>query len=591
MDLPHIRNFAIIAHIDHGKSTLADCFLRVTKTVPESKMQPQYLDRLSLERERGITIKMQPVRMAYKGFEMNLIDTPGHIDFAYEVSRALKAVEGAILLVDGTQGIQAQTLSHLKIAKEFGLAIIPVINKIDLHIPDLSELVNDISKICEIEKEEDIHLISAKTGDGIEKLLDEIIQLVPSPKIESEKRALIFDSHFDSYKGIVAHVRIFGGNFTAFENIFLKSNNAPLKTIEVGRFSPEIVKEDQLCPGEVGYIATGIKDPDIVKIGDTFVSDISILALEGYKEPQPVIFASVFPGEQMNFEHLKENINKLRLNDSSIKLDLSYSPIFGRGYLIGCMGLLHLEIFQERLKREFETSLILTLPSLEYHVTLTDGQYLQVQNASELPESQRVKEIQEPWAKASVFTPFVYIEKLFTLIKQGRGVILGHTQEGSFSIIECEIPLEELITGLFDELKSISSGYASLQWELLEYRPEDLQRLDILVAEEMNAAFSRIVVKSKAERLARKILIELKDLIPRQQFPIKLQAAIGGKIIARETIPAYRADVTGKLYGGDVTRKNKLLDKQKRGKKKLTSLGKGRVQVSNDVLIKILKVR
>lgn len=602
-DIIKIRNFAIIAHIDAGKSTLADRFLETTKTIPIEKLQPQYLDRLSLERERGITIKMQPVRMLWKDYILNLIDTPGHIDFSYEVSRALAAVEGVILLIDGTQGIQAQTLAHLEIAKQLGLTIIPAINKIDLNPQNLDLLIDDISKIVEVEKDDDIFLVSAKTGEGVEKLLEAVIQKIPSPRESTSsprESALIFDSHFDSYKGIVAHTRIFGGEFNAFQNLYLKSNNYEFKSVEVGIFSPDLKKTENLKDGEIGYIATGIKDPGIVKIGDTIVSDLKTPALTGYKEPQPVIFASVFPSEEIDFKYFKESIDKLRLNDPSIFIDLSYSPIFGRGYLIGCMGLLHLDIFQERLKREFGTEIIITLPSLKYEIIFNKGQResassqresAYIQNAQELPPKDKILEIKEPWTNTEIFTPLVYIETIFNLIKNNRGVIKTQSVKGNFAVIEADIPLDELITGFFDDLKSISSGYASLTWEFLEYRAGDLVKLDILIAEETNPALSRIIIKNRVEIIARKILKELKELLSREQFPVKLQAVIEGKIIARETIPALKADVAGYLYGGDRTRKMKLWQKQKRGKKKLTKLGIGRVRVPNDVLIKILKVR
>lgn len=585
-----IRNFAIIAHIDHGKSTLADRFLEITGTVPKDKLVPQYLDRLSLEREKGITIKMQPVRMKYKGYILNLIDTPGHCDFAYEVSRALYAVEGAILLIDGTQGIQAQTISNLNIAKSLGLKIIPAINKIDLPIMNLEILKSDIQKLLNVEKEK-IHLISAKIGIGVEELLDEIIKELPQPKILSqEPLALIFDSHFDPHKGIIVHIRVFGGEFRKGENYYLKSSNFKFKAVEVGYFTPDLSPQESLKEGEIGYIATGIKEPEIIKIGDSIVKSLNQEPIPGYKEPQPVVFASVFPGEGIAYEKFKDSILKLHLNDPAVKLESNVSYVFGRGYLVGCLGLLHLEIFQERLKRELNTEVILTMPSIKYKVILKDGKEIFIQEPKDLPDFSKIEEILEPWAEISIYTPINYIEEIYELIKNNRGVIIENKFYEGFIEIKGEIPLSELISGFFDKLKSVSSGYASLNYRFLEYRVADLVKLEILVAEEVNPSLARIVPREKAQELGRKIVKELKNLLPREQFPVKLQAAIGGKIIARETIPALKADVAGWLYGGDITRKIKLWQKQKKGKKKLQQLGKGKVKIPNEVLIKLFKI-
>ena len=586
-----IRNFAIIAHIDHGKSTLADRFLEVTKTIPKEKLVPQYLDRLSLERERGITIKMQPVKMFYKDHILNLIDTPGHSDFSYEVSRALYAVEGVILLIDGTQGIQAQTISNLEIAKKLNLKIIPAINKVDLNIIDLEILLEDIKRLINCE-EKDIHLISAKFGTGVEELLYDVIEKIPPPRILSnEPLALIFDSHYDLHKGIILHVRVFGGKFKKFETYYLKAKNYKFKAIEVGYFAPDLKECEYLKEGEIGYIATGIKELDIVNIGDSVVQDLNQTPIPGYQEPIPVVFASIYPGENITFEKFSENLKKMRLNDPAVQLENCYSPVFGRGFIIGCLGLLHLEIFQERLKREFSTDIILTLPSIKYKVVLDNGKEIFVQNAEQLPDMSNIKKILEPWVRIYIYSPLKYVEDISLLIKNRRGIITNRKFYESFIEIEGELPLEELVTGFHDELKSVSSGYASLNYEFLEYREGNLVKLDILIAEAKYPGLSRIVPKEKAEVVGRKIIKELKNLLPREQFPIKLQAAIGGKIIARETIPALKADVAGWLYGGDITRKIKLWQKQKRGKKKLEKLGKGKVRVPNEVLIKILKLK
>lgn len=585
-----IKNFAIIAHIDHGKSTLADRFLEITETVPKEKLIPQYLDRLSLEREKGITIKMQPVRMKYKDYVLNLIDTPGHCDFAYEVSRALYAVEGVILLIDGTQGIQAQTISNLNIAKNLGLKIIPAINKIDLQTLDLEKLKNDIDKLLD-ERNIKIHLISAKLGIGIKELLEDIIETLPTPKnLSDEPLALIFDSHFDEHRGIIAHIRIFGGIFKKGETFYLKSSKYKFKAIELGYFTPELSPKDELISGEIGYIATGIKEPGIIKIGDSIVKNLEQEAIPGYQEPQPVIFASIFPYEGIPYEKFKDSIWKLSLNDPAVKLENIVSPVFGRGYLIGCLGLLHLEIFQERLKRELNTEVILTMPTIKYKVILKNNEELFIQNPKDLPDFSQIKEILEPWAEIEIYTPLNYIEDIYELIKNNRGIIKKEDFYEGFIVIKGEIPLNELISGFFDKLKSLSSGYASLNYKFLEYRPGDLVKLDILIAEEVNPSLSRIVPRDKAQEMGRKIVQELKKLLPREQFPIKLQAAIGGKIIARETIPALKADVAGWLYGGDITRKIKLWQKQKKGKKKLQRLGKGKVKIPNEVLIKLFKI-
>jgi len=585
------RNLAIIAHIDHGKSTLADRFLEITNTIPLSKIRPQYLDMLSLEREKGITIKMQPVRMKWGEYILNLIDTPGHSDFSYEVSRALKCVEGAILLVDVTQGIQAQTFYNLKIAQELNLRIIPAINKIDIDISSIDTIAQDLKSMLNIE-EQDIHLISAKTGYGVKELIDDIINKIPYPQILfNTPKALIFDSHFDSYKGIIAHVRVFGGVFKKDKFYYLKSKNYKFKSLEVGIFKPELEPTDKLAIGEIGYIATGIKEPDILKIGDTILENLNEEAIPGYKEPISVVFTNIFPKEEISYEKFKDSLFKLKLNDPSLSVEPINSPVLGRGYLVGFLGLLHLDIFQERLRREFNTEIILTLPSVKYEVFLKNKKRLIIQSISELPDFSHISEIREPWSYVEIFIHFKYLENVSDLIKKRRGVILNQKMMTSFILIEAEIPLEELITGFYDDLKSITAGYASINWRFLDFRKADLVRLDILIAEEINPSLSRLVLKDQAYYIGKKIVTELKKLLPREQFPIKLQAAVGGRIIARETIPALKADVAGWLYGGDITRKMKLWQKQKKGKKKLEKLGKGKVKIPNDVLVKILQIR
>jgi GTP-binding protein LepA len=587
MERTKIRNFAIIAHIDHGKSTLADRFLEVTGTVSKDKLVPQYLDRLSLEREKGITIKMQPVTMEYKGYFLNLIDTPGHIDFNYEVSRALKAVEGVILLIDGTQGIQAQTVHNLELAKKENLVIIPAINKIDLQIPNLDDLLEDIYKLT---GEKDVYLISAKLGTGVEELLSAVIEKIPPPISRKEKCALVFDSHFDSYRGIVLHLRVFNGSFKALDEVYLRQAKYKFKILEVGLFKPELYKIETLDEGMIGYLATGIKDPGILKIGETVTFDLETPPIEGYQEPKPVVFASVFPSTNISFENFENSLKKFQLNDPSIVLEKINSPFLGKGYNVGAMGLLHLEIFTERLKREFQTDVVLTLPSIKYRAFLKSKNYQEILNPEEIDFSQ-VLFFEEPFIEIEIFTPLNYLENIFNLIRQSRGKVKEQIIEGSFIKIIAEMPLEELISGFYDELKSVSSGYASLRWRFLDYQKSDLVKLEILIAEEKEPSLSRIIHRSKAEKIARKILLELKNSLPREEFPIKLQAKIDGRIVARETVPAIWRDIAGWLYGGDRTRKMKLWQKQKEGKKKLQKLGKGKVKIPNDVLLKILKIR
>jgi GTP-binding protein LepA len=585
-----IRNFAIIAHIDHGKSTLADRFLEITQTIAKDKLIPQYLDRLSLERERGITIKMQPVTMNYEGFILNLIDTPGHVDFSYEVSRALAAVEGAILLIDGTQGIQAQTVANLELAKNQGLKIIPVINKIDLEINDLDGLIKEIQMLT---GEEEIYLVSAKSGLGVEELLKAIIKKIPPPNTNDflGNKCLVFDSHFDSFKGIVAHIRVFSGLFKKFDEVFLGQAKYKFKIGEVGIFSPELREKDYLEEGMIGYLATGIKDPGILKIGETIVSDLSLPLLPGYQEPKPNVFANVFPSEEIKFESFRETLNKLRLTDPALSVEVVNNSVLGRGFTIGSLGLLHLEIFEQRLKKEFNTEIIITLPSVKYLVTLKSGELIEIKSLDDLPPVDKILTIQEPIINMEIFTPANYLETVLNLVKSSRGTIKDIIYGERMVRIKGEMPLDELVTGFFDNLKSVSSGYASLRWEFLSYQPADLVRLDILIAEEKESSLSRIVPRSQAEKIGRNILLKLKELLPRQEFPIKLQAAINKRIIARETVPAIYKDVAGWLYGGDRTRKEKLWQKQKAGKKRLEKIFKGKVKIPNKILVEILRIK
>jgi GTP-binding protein LepA len=585
-----IRNFAIIAHIDHGKSTLADRFLEITGTVLKDKLVPQYLDQLSLEREKGITIKMQPVQMIFGGYILNLIDTPGHVDFSYEVSRALACVEGAILLVDGVQGIQAQTIANLELAKEQGLKIIPAINKIDLEIANLDELIEELKILT---GEDEVFLVSAKFGTGVEELLKAVTLEIPPPKIEDNQsvKALIFDSHFDSYKGIISHIRVFSGEFKKFDTAYLRRAKYKFKILEVGVFKPELIEKESLSQGMIGYIATGIKDPGILKIGETITFDLEAEPLSGYQEPIPTIFASIFPSEEINYENFAQTLNKFRLNDPAIFLEPITNPLLGRGFNLGCLGLLHLEIVEQRLKREFKTEIIMTLPSVKYLVKLKNNQEIFIHNPEELPSEDKILEIQEPIVKAQIFTSPFYLEKISELIKNSRGEIKEIITEKSILKIVCLLPLNELISGFYDDLKSISSGYASLRWKFFSYQKSDLIKIDILIAEEKEPSLSRIVPRQNAEKIGRGILLKLKELLPRQEFPIKLQASIDKRIIARETVPAIYRDLAGWLYGGDRTRKMKIWQKQKAGKKRLEKIFKGKVKVPNNILIQILKMK
>ena len=614
MESSNIRNFCVISHVDHGKSTLADRFLELTGTVEKRKMQEQYLDTMELERERGITIKLQPVRMRYKNYVLNLIDTPGHVDFTYEVSRSLAAVEGAILLVDATQGVQAQTLANLYLAQKQGLVIIPVINKIDLLNARVQETEEEIFKII---GEDNILKISAKTGEGVAKVLEEVIKRVPPPSLSasaSQSRALIFDSSFDAYKGVVAYVRVFGGIIKSGEKFRLLAAQEKGEVMEVGYFSPKLEKSNQIEAGEIGYIATGIKTPGLVRVGDTFLvvgnkflvagsentnNQLPITSyqpLPGYQEPLPVVFASFFPENSGQFDELKDALEKLKLTDASLSFEPESSPALGRGFRLGFLGLLHIEIISERLKREFGLGLIISSPTVEYEIFLKNnstsslwgGQAIKIRSAIQLPDPSFTEKIKEPLSRLDVITPLNYMGGVMKLI----GELRSQYQETSYLTKEVVrlvylVPLSEIITDFYDRLKSISSGYASMSYEPIGYQEADLVRLDILVAEEKVEPFSRIVPRYQAESVGRAMVEKLKDVIPPQLFAVALQAVVGGKIIARETIKARRKDVTGYLYGGDVTRKKKLLEKQKRGKEKMRETG--RVNIPQKVFLEMLK--
>lgn len=582
----NIRNFSIIAHVDHGKSTLADRLLEITGTVPKDKLKPQLLDSLALERERGITIKLAPVRMRYiinsQLYILNLIDTPGHVDFSYEVSRALAAVEGAILLVDATQGIQAQTLAHGLAAMEQNLTLIPVINKVDLPNADIENAKKQLVETFGFSKEE-ILLVSGKTGQGIEKLLETIITKVPPPKMDSEKplRALVFDSFFDSYKGIIAQVRIVEGQTPPINSrIYFLQNKAEGHILETGFFSPQLSLNNGLRSGEIGYIATGIKEPDKVQVGDTISTDLNTQPLPGYKEVKPMVFVGLYPIEAAEYFSLKEALAKFKLNDPAFSYELEQSQALGSGFRCGFLGLLHAEVVQERLFSEFGVNLLATAPSVEY---LVNG--LSLDNPSQLDPSS--KDIKEPWVTLEIFVPKDFIGTVMELVQDRRGKFFNMQHFGQQVQLTYEMPLSEMVINFYDKLKSISSGFASLDWEFLEFRQADCVRVDLLVGGEKVDALSTIVYRPRAESLGRRIVEKLKEVLPRQNFAIAIQAAIGGTIIARETISPFRKDVTAKLYGGDRTRKDKLLEKQKKGKKKMKMVGK--VEIPQEAFLSILK--
>lgn len=595
MNIENIRNFVIIAHIDHGKSTLADRMLEETGTVAKDKMHPQMLDTMELEQERGITIKLQPVRMDYRfnnnTYTLNLIDTPGHVDFSYEVSRSLAAVEGAVLLVDASQGIEAQTLSNLYAAIDHNLEIIPVVNKIDLPAARPDEVADEIVKILGCKKEEILYA-SGKTGDGVEKILNAVIERVPAPLGDGDKptQALIFDSVYDSYRGVVSYVRIVNGKFEKNDKFFLMETKSEGEAIEVGYFTPKLKAHTPLSVGEIGYIVTGFRGVSEARVGDTITLEKNPAStpLPGYKKVLPSVFASIYCVDGADYPELKVAIEKLKMNDSSLSYEVEQSPALGFGFRCGFLGLLHLDIVKERLEREYNLSLVISSPTVRYEITKNDKSEEIIVKPSDLPSQGEYIEIREPWVKLEVFTPKEYIGGIMEVVQNKRAVYsTTEFLDESRVIINYEIPLAEVIIDLYDSLKSISRGYASMNYEAIGYKPADLEKVDILVSEEKVDALSFIIHKSKTLSEGRRITEKLKKLIPRQNFEIKIQAAIGAKIIASERISPFRKDVTSGLYGGDVTRKNKLLDKQKKGKKKMKQIG--RVEMPTDVFIKVLR--
>ena len=600
MNTDKIRNFCIIAHIDHGKSTLADRMLEITGTVTKREMKSQLLDSMELEREKGITIKLTPVCMSYKGYTLNLIDTPGHVDFSYEVSRSLQAVEGAILVVDATQGIQAQTLANVYLALEQDLTIIPVINKIDLPASDVPRVSAEIINLLGC-SEDEIIKVSAKTGEHVDEVLDAIIDRIPAPrhsagetkevaeKNSDSMRALIFDSYFDDYRGVILYIRMFSGALSKNANIHMMATGSNDIALEVGILNPKMSPRDELKAGEIGYIVTNLKATREAKVGDTvtLAKNPTKLALPGYKNVHPFVYAGFFPVSNDQYNDLKEALEKLALSDSALQYEPENSPVLGFGLRIGFLGLLHMDIIRERLEREFKLDLIVTNPSTDYRVTMTSGEELDIRSASSLPDATKILEIREPWVKGEIITPKEYIGAILDLIITKRGRQKNISYIDTRAIINFEAPMANLLTDFYDQLKSSTSGYASFNYELAGYQAEDLVRVDFLVAGERVDALSVMAHRSEADAIGRTVTKKLKEVIPRQNFEVALQAAIGARIIARETLGAFRKDVTVKIHTGDRDRKAKLVEKQKRGKARMKRFGK--VDIPSEAFTVMLK--
>ena len=594
-DQSKIRNFCIVAHIDHGKSTLADRIMDVTETVSKREAKEQLLDSMDIERERGITIKLTPVRMNYtyngEQYEFNLIDTPGHVDFTYEVSRSLKACEGAILIVDASQGIEAQTLTNVYLALDNDLEIIPVINKIDLPSARPDEVKKEIEDVIGLDAQT-APLVSAKEGIGIEEVLKQVIELLPPPKGDYDKplKALIFDSYYDSYKGAVSFIRIFDGKVRAGDKIKFFATGKEFEVTEVGVFTPRSTPVDELSAGDVGYLCASIKNVSDTKVGDTITTAVGGAKepLGGFKEVSPMVFCGIYPTDGARYNDLKDALEKLKLNDASLMYEPEVSTALGFGFRCGFLGLLHMEIIQERLEREFDLDLITTAPGVSYNVVKNNGETLIVSNPSNLPPAGDIDHMEEPVVKAFLYTPPEYVGAIMELCQDKRGTFIDLTYLESTRVkIEYEMPLNEIIYDFFDSLKSRTRGYASLDYEIIGYKESDLVKLDILLNGEICDALSLIVHREKAYARGRGIAEKLKEVIPRQLFEIPIQAAIGGKVIARETVKAMRKDVLAKCYGGDITRKKKLLEKQKEGKKRMRQIGS--VEVPSEAFMTILK--
>lgn len=580
MNQDHIRNFCIIAHIDHGKSTLADRLLEITGTVEKRNMKAQLLDRMDLEREKGITIKLAPVRMEYQGYELNLIDTPGHVDFSYEVSRSLQACEGALLVVDASQGIQAQTLANVYLAMAADLTIIPVLNKIDLPAADVEKASREVIGLLGC-KREDILMISAKTGQGVEDVLSTVISKIPAPvasanAVGGTTRALIFDSYYDEYRGVILYVRVFDGMIAKNAQIHMLATSASGIALEVGALKPDMTPGTQLKAGEIGYIVTNLKSTREARVGDTVTLQTNPAhnPLPGYRNVQPFVYAGFFPESNEQYQELKDAIEKLSLSDSALQFAPENSPVLGFGVRIGFLGLLHMDIIRERLEREYGLELVVTNPSTDYEVRLVTGEEIDIKSAADLPEPTKVAEIREPWIRGEIVVPNEYVGPVIQLVSSKRGLQKNVSYVDERALLTFEAPLANLLTDFYDQLKSITSGYGSFNYELDTYRAEDLVKVDFYVAGEMVSALSVIVHRSESQKFGRDIVTKLKEVIPRQNFQVALQAGINGRFIAREDLSAYRKDVTIGLYGGDVSRKKKVLAKQAKGKKRMKRFGK-----------------
>ncbi len=605
MDQSLTRNFCIIAHIDHGKSTLADRLIELTGAMRQGEIREQVLDSMDLERERGITIKAKAVRLNYtasdgKTYRLNLIDTPGHVDFSYEVSRTLAACEGAVLVIDAAQGIQAQTIANVYLAMEQNLEIIPVANKIDLQAADPERVLEEIEEVLGYEAN-DVLLISAKSGVGVSGVLERIIEHVPPPGGDDKAplRALVFDSHYDPYKGVVAYVRVVDGNIRHGAGLRLMGQGTVMEALEVGYFAPEPCAVKELSAGDVGYVATGLKSVGQCRVGDTVttVADGASQLLIGYRPAKPMVFAGLYPTEPEDYHDLREAMDKLSLNDASLSYEQESSPLLGHGFRCGFLGLLHMDIVRERLEREFAMALLVTSPGVNFAVTTTKGEKLEVVNPSQMPPPMEIETLEEPWVRVSIITPSKFIGSLMELALEYEGVY-KHTEYlgqhgmlgelGQRVQLDFEIPLRSMLTVFYDQLKSRSQGYASLDYSLIGYRPAKLAKLDVLVNDVLVDAFSRIVTPAKAHDVGKAMVAKLKEVIPRQMFKVPIQAAVGSRIVARADIPAIRKDVLAKCYGGDITRKRKLLEKQKEGKKKMKYIGK--VEVPKEAFLSVLKL-
>lgn len=590
----NLRNFCIVAHIDHGKSTLADRMMELTSTVEKRAMKQQLLDSMELEREKGITIKLSPVRMRYRGYDLNLIDTPGHVDFSYEVSRSLEACEGAVLVVDATQGIQAQTLTNVYLAMEANLTIIPVLNKIDLPASDTAKVSAQLISLLGCE-EADIIKVSAKTGQNVDRVLEAIIKCIPAPQGDqaAPTRALIFDSYYDDYRGVVLYVRLVDGQLTKGASIRMMATRAKALALEVGHLAPGMTADSALTTGQIGYIVTNLKTTREARVGDTVTvgsgepDSAKVKPLPGYREVKPFVYAGFFPTSNEYYDALKEAVEKLSLSDSVLHYTPENSPVLGFGLRLGFLGLLHMDIVRERLEREYGLELIVTNPSTSYQVKLTDGTALTIESADELPDRSKIISIAEPWIGGEIVVPVDYVGSVIQLIVKKRGLQKSISYIGERAVIDFEAPMANLLTDFYDQLKSLTSGYGTYNYDLIGYREGDLVRVDFYVAGELVSALSLMCHRSESAKLGREVVRKLKEVIPRQQFAVSLQAGIGGKFIAREDLSSYRKDVTVKIHTGDPDRRAKLLDKQRRGKKRMKRFGK--VDIPADAFTVMLK--